>query len=210
MTLTKLTEATAESAKNQNFDPEYFPEKPTIIDAGARYGDFCIPFKKTFPKSRIICLDHNLDIFKNKDFILLEKLLWYKKTNKYFYIWNNPQDSVFPIYPSEKMPEHRKKEYKKRTTIETITLEELINKYGNINLLKMNIEGSEFPIIEKTDKKIFEKIDQITVETHAGYQKKYSWEYMLNLLDQKNFDAHIVKTFDWEQCIIYAKNRRLK
>ena len=74
----------------------------------------------------------------------------------------------------------------------------------------MNIEGSEYPVLENARKKTLSKMVQIAMEIHTGYKgKNYTVERMIACLDKKNFEAKKHTSFDWENHIIYARNREL-
>jgi len=65
----------------------------------------------------------------------------------------------------------------------------------------------EFPVIEHSDKKIFDNIYQITMEVHTGYKKEYNQEYMEDLLHEREYDTKIIRTFAWDQMIMYASKK---
>lgn len=204
------------SINHQVFDPSYFKEDILMVDAGARYGEFGLEFLKVYPNSFVIFIEPEekaLDVLKKKDIkncVIIPKALWYDNTLLKMYFWDNPQNSIFPKPPCTHMDNKRKKPYEYSKEVETITLKEIIEKYGKIDLLKMNIEGSEYPIIKNTDDKIFKDIAQMTIEAHWGYEKEYNLEYMLNLL-KNDFNAEIRETdMGMDQGIIYAKNKYLE
>lgn len=198
------------------FVKELFRDYPVIIDAGARYGDITEGILAKIKNARVFSIEpqeaayERIEKIKERyNFESFEGILWYEKGTKTVYMWDNPQNSIFPKYPSEKMPPQRKTKYKYERIVKTITLDELIEKYGWIDLLKMNIEGSEYPILENTSEETLGKIGQIAVEAHTGYQENYSFDYMLTLLEERGFDARLITKFAWEQGIIYAKNKNL-
>lgn len=54
--------------------------------------------------------------------------------------------------------------------VEVITLEEIIHMVGgHIDILKLDCEGSEYPIIFESDKKVFNSIKCIVGEFHPGW-----------------------------------------
>lgn len=52
-------------------------------------------------------------------------------------------------------------------TVETITIENIVNKLGTVDLLKMDIEGEELKVLKGIKREIFDKINQITLEYHV-------------------------------------------
>lgn len=64
----------------------------------------------------------------------------------------------------------------KTTVVPTVTLKEVIDTYGTIDLLKMDIEGGEFDILLNADASLFTKINNLFIECHfmeASYKQKY-------------------------------------
>jgi hypothetical protein len=63
-----------------------------------------------------------------------------------------------------------------------------------VSILKMNIEGSEYPLLHSMDIDDFEKIDQIVVSFHNWMNPK--WEYLtrasFTLLGEMGFELHCV------------------
>lgn len=54
----------------------------------------------------------------------------------------------------------------------TISLENIVKRYGQISLLKLDCEGSEYPIILDTSRECFKHIDKIILELHYTPQIK--------------------------------------
>lgn len=52
------------------------------------------------------------------------------------------------------------------TKVDTVTIKELIDKYGVIDLLKIDIEGAEYNIIEKAEDSLFSSIKSLMIECH--------------------------------------------
>lgn len=60
--------------------------------------------------------------------------------------------------------------------VETITLQEILEKCVTIDLLKIDIEGGEYDVIEKLDDNLFGSINNIFVECHF-FEKNYAERY---------------------------------
>jgi FkbM family methyltransferase len=62
--------------------------------------------------------------------------------------------------------------------VEVITLDRLLNIIGDkpISIIKMDIEGAEYDLLNHLDQKIADRIDQLLVEFHYGIVKDYSWQ----------------------------------
>lgn len=61
-------------------------------------------------------------------------------------------------------------------TVETITIEQLIKTYGDIDLLKIDVEGAEYDIILNADPSLFNRINNIFLECHF-FEKDYKQKY---------------------------------
>lgn len=65
----------------------------------------------------------------------------------------------------------------KTTTVQTITLKEIISTYGHIDLLKIDIEGAEYNIILQAEDAIFDSIDSFFIECHFFDADTYEQNY---------------------------------
>ena len=151
------------------------------IDAGCNIGDFIINHKNRFDK--YICYDvfqENIDeaIKNTKDFNVdaefILKAVW-SKSNEVINVYGyNPCNSDnlnhfgnsgnISVHSTE--PGAHGEGWKPENTIgsvETISLEEIIETYGTINLLKIDVEGSEYDFLLDKD---LSKINFITGEFH--------------------------------------------
>lgn len=155
------------------------------IDAGCNIGDFPINQGKRFDK--YVCIDvfqenideainNTSDIGLNIDFI--KKAVWSKsneKINVMAYNRSNPDDldhfgnsgNVGCIENIGAGGEGHRKE-NTIDIVETISLEELIQIYGSIALLKIDVEGSEYEFLLGKD---LSKIEYIVGEFHYGIEK---------------------------------------
>jgi FkbM family methyltransferase len=61
-------------------------------------------------------------------------------------------------------------------TVQTVTLQQLIDEYGEIDLLKIDIEGAEYDIIMQADPKLFNNVNNIFLECHF-FEKDYKQKY---------------------------------
>jgi len=96
---------------------------------------------------------------KNEHFCFLQKAL-YSESNKKIRIYKNTN----PDYVSESItPSHKSVSETDFYEAETISLEDLLNKYKNVSVLKMDIEGAEYEVLSSISKL---DIPQICVEFH--------------------------------------------
>jgi FkbM family methyltransferase len=74
--------------------------------------------------------------------------------------------------------------------VDTVTIQDLINDVGQIDLLKIDIEGGEYSIIENLDIKLFDNISNFFIECHffeENYKEKYN--YLIKKLQQNGYDV---------------------
>lgn len=71
---------------------------------------------------------------------------------------------------------------------------------NNISILKMNIEGAEYPLLSSMDKSDFEKIDQIIVSFHDWMNPMWSNLTLssIYLLEKSGFELQVIdSTYNW-------------
>lgn len=155
-----------------------------IIDAGANVGYASVYFSERFPKAKIIALEpenSNFEVLlrniKNlPNVIPIQKGLWFEKTM--LFIENLDENKwSFELTPIPK--EHGIK-------IETCTVPELINLYGKIDILKIDVEGAEKEIFEFNSTEWVKSIKLIIVETH-DHKKKNCSEIVHSCMTENNF-----------------------
>jgi hypothetical protein len=82
--------------------------------------------------------------------------------------------------------------------VDMMCFKSFVNRFNidEISLLKINIEGSEYPLLHSMDTEDFKKIDQICISFHTFVNPnwKFLTESSLHLL--KNMGYEIIETFD--------------
>ncbi|MFW6008262.1 MAG: FkbM family methyltransferase [archaeon] len=157
---------------------------PIIIDAGSNCGHYALFIKNKFPKSKIIVIEpensnieilkKNLEKIENVDFVF--KGLWSKKTNLSIKNIKNEKYS-FQVYEDDK------------GTILATSLQDIIKKFklNKIDILKMDIEGSEKKIFEENTSAWKNKVNIILVEPHDKYVKNCE-KTIKNFAKKNNFN----------------------
>lgn len=146
-----------------NFELINFKGKK-ILDAGSNVGLFSLVASK-FAKKIIAVEPHpknyellqtNINNNNVKNIKTLNTALWHKKCKiKLYEKMHSGSHSIFPS------PDSRYYE------VSTTTINEIINRFGDIDLLKMDIEGSEFEIFKKMNKTVLKHISYIVAEVHS-------------------------------------------
>ena len=157
-----------------------------VIDAGANVGFFTL-FAKENRADRIYSIEpdplpYNFLEFNFKhdsSVITINKVLSHK---------NEPVDFNIVLVNSvgSVMSEHRIKDDNIiSTTIDSISLHNILNLEPTINLLKLDIEGAEYDVLDNLDSNYFKNINQFFIEFHKdpkpifnrlineGYQVEY-------------------------------------
>jgi len=157
-----------------NREYEYLPEfelknfkEGIIVDCGAHVGIFSLVVS-VFAKKVISIEPHPVNyrlleinkIINNcSNIITINKALCGKKIPK-IKIYNGNHSEGHSI-----LENFTDKYYE----VSTITLEEIVNTYGNIDLLEIDIEGAEFDVFINTSIKSLKKINAIVGEIHLKY-----------------------------------------
>ena len=89
-----------------------------------------------------------------------------------------------------------------RIDVKMLCWKEFCNIYNikNISVLKINIEGAEYPLLNSMDSEDFDKIDQIAISFHERLNPNWSnlTKASLNLLEMYGFElTPICNLFSW-------------
>jgi FkbM family methyltransferase len=153
-----------------NREYEYLPEfelnrfeGKRVVDTGAHIGLFSL-VASTFAKEVISIEPHpvnfkllqlNLEINNARNIIPINKALW-------------SESKTLTLYEGGHTGAHTiiKNLGNKKFNVSSISLGDIIDKFGEIDLLKMDIEGGEFEVSSKLDSKILENVRNIVAECH--------------------------------------------
>jgi FkbM family methyltransferase len=160
--------------------------KGVVIDAGANVGFFTL-FAKENGAARVYSIEPDplpysfleSNYKHDSSVITINKVLSHK---------NEPVDFNIVLINSvgSVMSEHRIKDDNVFSTkIDSISLHNILNIEPTINLLKLDIEGAEYDVLDNLDSKYFKNINQFFIEFHKnprpifnrlvneGYQVEY-------------------------------------
>jgi FkbM family methyltransferase len=149
-------------------DKDFLSNPPNIVDLGSCRGEFILGFLDHFRNiKKAILVEANptnfnsIPDFLKNEFVVLNNFISSESLGYSNFIEdpNSPYNGTnFFDYFSEGISHDIKK----------ITLNDIRNEYGleKIDILKIDIEGSEYEILESMDYKDFDGIDQITIEFH--------------------------------------------
>lgn len=173
-----------------------------IIDAGANIGIFCVMYAIKFPKAKIVAIEAELgnynllkkNILKYPNIIAIHAGVWNKNT----YLSVKARETGNWGFIVEECYGETK------NSILGLSIEEIINNNNipKIDILKMDIEGSEYEVFSENYKTWLEKTQYIIIETHerfkSGSEQKVSEVMMENGYSLKYSGENKVyyKTFD--------------
>lgn len=182
----------------------------TIIDLGANEGFYTLKAKEMSPKAKIIAVEPNPSAFKilrrnietNKlnNVILLNKAVTSKNRKIPFEIVKG-QTSIGGLKVYKK---YRKRGELKKIIVDSITLERLCkaHKVKQIDLLKMDVEGSELDIV-RSSRNILNNVKKAVIEYHRAQKTEkpvkhimLQNDFRIVLIDRnKNYgDMYFLKT----------------
>jgi FkbM family methyltransferase len=136
----------------------------TVIDAGAHVGLFSL--QAATYASKVIALEPHPSnytlLMRNAkrnscpSVVTIPKALWHESGWAQFY---QGQDSGGSSLSLRKGPSFK---------VATISLDELVGTTGNVDLLKLDIEGAEFPVLERCRPQTLSSIGSIAAEVHLS------------------------------------------
>jgi len=187
--------------------------KDFILDVGAHIGVFILYCKTLNPTVKILALEP-----ESENFLILQKNL---STNGIKNVIPIPAalsaktgTAKFLITPdshnhrllAEEQPVQPKNQI---TSVKTISLTRLCqrHKIKKISLLKMDIEGGEYPVVESLKAADFGKIQNIILEYHNSREQNY--RTIENQLRANGFSVSIFPSkFDPKLGFLLARNKR--
>ncbi len=147
------------------FELNNFKQK-RVVDAGAHVGLYSL-IASVFAREVIAIEPHptnfkllrlNLKMNNVENVIAINKAVWSKSDSLFFY--EGTHTGAHSTINFQKFGD-------KKFMICSLSLNEIIEKFGKINLLKMDIEGSEFEVLGKIKEvETFKNIENIAVECH--------------------------------------------
>jgi FkbM family methyltransferase len=184
----------------------------TVVDLGANIGIFTIWAAKNYSPRKVISVEMDKDnvnllqaniagnsALLKSDFAVINKAVYSNKT----------------VLSYQKVPINKgmhtlMEDNKGKNSIETITLQELISTTGIdvIDLLKIDIEGSEKYLLNTENEKIFSgKIRFVAMEVHQD--KNFKISDVENYFSRIGFECKVLKNWSSINYLVYAENSNL-
>ncbi len=195
------------SIRGHHVRTDVLNSRSVVVDAGAHRGEFSAILKSEF-RCRCILIEANPTLAASLERSgigpVISGALAADDGHTTFYLEKNLESSSVVRATTE--PETETIEVK------TFSLETVLAKSGSgrIDVLKLDIEGSEFPFIENSPAHLLERIAQITVEFH-DFQERFAHQELFQKARQKLEGLHFactVMSFRSHGDVLFV-NRRL-
>lgn len=175
------------------------PARPVIVDIGANAGYFNIMLFSKVKDATVYAYEPipvNYELFKTNISLnsgLSNHIHLYNKA-----VTGKPQDHVelFMEHSAENsviasVYSDFDQQNKYSIKVPAISLEEIFksNDLNRVDLLKVDCEGSEYPIIYETPAALWAKVNRLTIEVHNLDNDKRNADYLGKYLQQQGFDV---------------------
>ena len=178
----------------------------TIIDLGSHIGVFSIVAAEHFSKSIIYAFEaekeNYVTFFKN---IRLNKFS--NRIKSYLFAITGKDNQKINIYKNKGMGCLYEKTSLK-SEVFSITLDKIYKKFRikKCDLLKIDIEGSEYEVLYTASDNIYKKTDRINLEFHnINIKENYNGKSLVNFLIKKGYQVKYKNHLDGKTGMIYAK-----
>jgi len=189
---------------------KYFNKKfDSIVDVGANVGVFTEYLIQKELSEKIIAVECDSKALKDlknnfkREYRveIIPKAL--NSTNDPITFYQSEENPIISsTIPPDKLKNHNAGvKGNDKVVVDTITIKDLVDKLGNIDLLKIDIEGGEYEIIKNVDSSLFKNINNILIECHffeEDYLEKYN-----NLVRKLSDNGYEVEEFVKDQAIKY-------
>jgi FkbM family methyltransferase len=185
-----------------NREYEYLPEfelnrvkGKRVVDAGAHVGLFSL-VASTFADEVIAIEPHpinfrllqlNTEINAIQNIVLINRALVGQRNNKSLVLYEGEHSGAHTVLEHLRYISKSSKSIKRRC-VSSISLGDIIQSYGEIDLLKMDIEGCEFEVLTHSNSTNFDNIKKIVVECHL---RAGNINYLETFLKKKGYETKI-------------------
>ncbi|MEO7394842.1 MAG: FkbM family methyltransferase [Chitinophagaceae bacterium] len=172
-------------------------DKAVIVDIGANVGFFSFLMASKRKNARIYSyepMENNMDLFRsnldrnpgNKHSIKAERKAVTGKNVKFVKLFF---DDVHSNTVISSIYEDFSNDNTKATEIEAISLDEIIRNNGLsvIDVLKLDCEGSEYPILYDSPASVWPLIKCLCIEVHEMDKEKRNYQFLSGFLKQKGY-----------------------
>ncbi|MEY3739132.1 MAG: hypothetical protein RL544_1910 [Bacteroidota bacterium] len=174
---------------------------PVIIDCGANIGISSLYFKTIYPGATLIAFEPDkslADIYQKnmlqnsiQDFTLHKAAVWTENGTISF---NNMGSEASSIDVSGKSSH----------SVPTIKLASIVAEHPTIDLLKIDIEGAEYPVIQDIASELH-MVKHMFIEYHGLASETYKLETILRIVSEAGFKCYIKMAADNLDMPFYQK-----
>jgi len=169
----------------------------SIVDIGANQGLFAIAARQYFPGAEISCYEPNNQLEESLSFNARQLNL------KVYYEAVMKNDCTVDLHFTESDLATTTKE-SINGKVPAVSLQTIIERTGNVDILKMDCEGAEWELLE--NKVAWKEIKSLTLEYHLWAKPGVTIEKLFQLLDDIKFKIIHHKILSSDQGIILAMN----
>jgi FkbM family methyltransferase len=165
-------------------------KQPTIIDCGSNYGVSILYFKQLYPSAKIVGVEADPRIYEMlNNNIARTNINSVTLLNKA--VSNHIGSIEFFSEGADGGRVHKMDEPKNTSSVDTVALDDLID--GEVDFLKMDIEGSESDVLCASKK--LNKVKQLFIEYHSFVDETQNLGDLLSCLAKNNFRYYIHTQF---------------
>lgn len=179
---------------------KYFTKKYyNVVDVGANVGIFTEYLLQNEITEKIIAVECDSKALKDltRNFKrehrveIYSRALHHEENTKILFYHSEENPVISSAIPPEKLVNHMaglKGEHV--VEVDTITIKDLILKLGTIDLLKIDIEGGEYNIMDNINPSLFQYINNFLIECHffeEDYKEKY--KRLINKLKENGYNV---------------------
>jgi FkbM family methyltransferase len=180
---------------DNKYDCYELDKMETVFDVGANSGLFSILAIKKGAK-KVYAFEPNQEslinlkqLVKNQNVKVIDKAVYTKDEDLIFYI--DPSNTTIGSISEDHIINNGSKVEK--ITVSAVSLKTFFeqNNIERLSLLKMDIEGAEYDIIENLEPEVFNKIDNFLIEYHNNYNGEA--EKLINKLVKAGYDIDQIR-----------------
>ncbi len=200
--------------KNIKFFKNYILKNTCLIDIGANIGAFTIPFYFNYKnkiskgyaiepdKKNFLLLNNNLKLNKIKNKI---------KALNFIISYKNKVNKIYSHYPVLGVEKKGKLFFQEGNTkkVKKISLDDLNLKKKNNYILKIDVDGNEYHVINSAKKFIRKNKPLILIEISKSLISRFEFESIINFLENCNYNIILFKYFKFSPKILKFDPRNL-
>ena len=177
-------------------------DSPVILDCGANIGLSCIYFKTTYPNAIVHAYEPDSKLFE-----VLKKNIevngFSKVTLHQAAIWIEDTNLSFENKGSE--ASHIDLSGKSGNSVKALSLASQLDQFEHIDLLKMDIEGAEFEVVQSCTSHLH-KVENFFLEYHGKVNETNKLVTLLDIVKNAGFQVYIKMAADNLQSPLYQKS----